>query len=66
MNLAEAVDLLKGGFQIHRSHWIHEDAVKDYKDGSIELTTGLRLPLSRHRKKDFEAWLELKSESVAE
>jgi hypothetical protein len=57
MTLTEAIELLKGGFQIHRSHWIHDGAVKDYRDGHIELTTGLRLPLSRHRRKDFEAWL---------
>ena len=58
MTLTEAVELLKGGFQIHRSHWIHDGAVRDYRNGLVELSTGLKLPLSRHRKKEFEAWLE--------
>jgi hypothetical protein len=58
MTLTEAVELLQGGFQIHRSHWIHDGAVRDYKNGQIELSTGLKLPLSRHRRKEFEAWLE--------
>ncbi|MDV6331645.1 LytTR family DNA-binding domain-containing protein [Asticcacaulis sp. 201] len=57
MTLTEAVELLKDGFQIHRSHWVHDGAVQDYKDNQVELTTGLRLPLSRHRKKAFEMWL---------
>jgi len=58
MTLTEAVDLLRGGFQIHRSHWIHDGAVKDYRKDQVELKTGLKLPLSRHRRKEFEAWLE--------
>lgn len=58
MTLTEAVEVLKGGFQIHRSHWIHDGAVRDYKNGLVELSTGLKLPLSRHRRKEFEAWLE--------
>ena len=58
MTLTEAVDLLNGGFQIHRSHWIHDGAVRDYRKDQVELKTGLKLPLSRHRRKAFEDWLE--------
>ncbi len=58
MTLTEAMELLKGGFQIHRSHWIHDGAVKDYRKDRVELVTGLYLPISRHRRKEFEAWLE--------
>jgi len=58
MTLTEAVELLKRGFQIHRSHWISEGTVKDYRRDQVELVSGLHLPVSRHRKKEFEAWLE--------
>ena len=58
MTLGEAVEVLKSGFQIHRSHWIHDGAIRNYRNGQVELVTGLKLPLSRHRKKAFEAWLE--------
>ena len=58
MTLTEAVELLQGGFQIHRSHWIHDGVVKDYRKDQVELKTGLKLPLSRHRRKAFEDWLE--------
>ena len=58
MTLTEAVALLSGGFQIHRSHWIHDGAVRDYRKDQVELKTGLKLPLSRHRRKAFEDWLE--------
>jgi hypothetical protein len=58
MTLTEAVELLKGGFQIHRSHWVRNGAVRDYRKDQVELVTGLKLPLSRHRRREFEAWLE--------
>lgn len=58
MTLAEAIELLKDGFQIHRSHWVHDGAVKDYRKVQVELITGLKLPLSRHRRKAFEDWLK--------
>ncbi len=58
MTLAEAVELLRDGFQIHRSHWVYDGAVKNYRKDQVELITGLKLPLSRHRKKAFEDWLE--------
>lgn len=58
MTLAEAIEALKDGFQIHRSHWVHNGAVKDYRKAQVELITGLKLPLSRHRRKAFEDWLE--------
>ena len=58
MTLAEAADVLKDGFQVHRSHWVHGGAVKDYKGDQVELVSGLRLPVSRNRRKAFEAWLD--------
>ena len=58
MTLTEAVEALKDGFQIHRSHWVHDGAVKNYRKDQVELITGLKLPLSRHRRKAFEDWLE--------
>lgn len=58
MTLAEAVEMLKDGFQVHRSHWVHGGAVRDYRSGQVELVGGLRLPVSRQRRKAFEAWLE--------
>ncbi len=57
MALSEATEVLGGGFQIHRSHWIAGRSLKDYDAGRVHLTTGLSLPLSRHRRKAFEAWL---------
>lgn len=56
MTLAEAMTLMPRGFQVHRSHWVAETAIRKTADGRIELVTGLSLPLSRHRRKAFEAW----------
>ncbi len=58
MTLADAMERLPDGCQIHRSHWVSAGAIKDYKDTTIELATGLRLPVSRQRRKPVETWLE--------
>ena len=58
MTLAEAMERMPDGFQIHRSHWVHAGAVKDYKANEVELVSGLRLPVSRQRRKPVETWLE--------
>lgn len=57
MTLNEAIDLLGGGFRIHRSHWIAGVSIRDYNGNDVHLTTGLSLPLSRHRRKAFEDWV---------
>ena len=57
MTLAEAVDALGDGFQIHRSHWVCAAFIADHAAANVILTTGLSLPVSRHRRKAFEAWL---------
>lgn len=58
MTMAEAQGLLPGGFQIHRSHWVAGEAIRKSSGDKVELVTGLSLPLSRHRRKAFDAWLE--------
>jgi hypothetical protein len=58
MTLAEAQALLPDGFQIHRSHWVAGTAIKKMTGDKVELVTGLSLPLSRHRRKAFDAWLD--------
>lgn len=58
MTMAEAVAMLPNGFQIHRSHWVADTAIKDAKPDKVELVTGLSLPLSRHRRKAFDEWLD--------
>lgn len=58
MTMAEAVAQLPHGFQIHRSHWVADTAIKDTRNDKVELVTGLSLPLSRHRRKAFDAWLD--------
>jgi LytTr DNA-binding domain len=57
MTLAAAVQMLPAGFQIHRSHWVAREGVKSFSNGKVELHTGLKLPVSRHRSKDFAAWI---------
>jgi DNA-binding LytR/AlgR family response regulator len=58
MTMAEAVAQLPHGFQIHRSHWVADTAIKDTRNDKVELVTGLSLPLSRHRRKAFDEWLD--------
>ncbi|ESQ91171.1 hypothetical protein ABAC460_06310 [Asticcacaulis sp. AC460] len=58
MTMAQAQALLPGGFQIHRSHWVAGEAIRKTAGDKVELVTGLSLPLSRHRRKAFDAWLE--------
>ncbi|ESQ77748.1 LytTR family DNA-binding domain-containing protein [Asticcacaulis sp. AC402] len=58
MTLADAQGLLPGGFQIHRSHWVSGEAIRKTWGDKVELVTGLSLPLSRHRRKAFDQWLE--------
>ena len=58
MTLAAATLLLPGGFQVHRSHWVARDAIKSASGAKIELITGLCLPLSRHRSKEFREWMD--------
>ncbi|WP_443751113.1 LytTR family DNA-binding domain-containing protein [Asticcacaulis solisilvae] len=58
MTLAEAVEGLPHGFQIHRSHWVADTAIRSADANRVELVTGLSLPLSRHRRKAFDAWLD--------
>ncbi len=58
MTLAEAVAELPQGFQVHRSHWVADTAIKSVGAGSVDLVTGLSVPLSRHRRKAFTAWLD--------
>jgi LytTr DNA-binding domain len=57
MTLATATTLLPDGFQIHRSHWVARDGIKSFRNGKVELATGLSLPVSRHRSKEFNEWL---------
>jgi hypothetical protein len=57
MTLAEAVSLLPRGCQIHRSHWVADGSVNRVRRDRIDLAGGLTLPVSRHRLKQFEAWL---------
>ncbi|MBW8735054.1 MAG: LytTR family transcriptional regulator [Asticcacaulis sp.] len=57
MTMADAVAGLPQGFQVHRSHWVAEYAIKSVTGGRVELITGLSVPLSRHRRKAFETWL---------
>lgn len=57
MTMAEAVAILGKGFQVHRSHWVSAAFIRDHRAGQVELTTGLSLPVSRHRRREFEAWL---------
>jgi len=59
MTLAEAAASLPHGFQVHRSHWVANTAIKSVHANRVELVTGLSVPLSRHRRKAFDAWLEL-------
>ena len=61
MTLAAAIEMLPGGFQIHRSHWVARYGVKSVRNGTVELITGLCLPLSRHRSKEFHEWLNSNS-----
>jgi DNA-binding LytR/AlgR family response regulator len=49
---------LPRGFQVHRSHWVANTAIKSVGRGRVELVTGLTVPLSRHRRKAFDAWLD--------
>lgn len=58
MTLAEAVSELPHGFQVHRSHWVATTAIKSTGPDRVELVTGLSVPLSRHRRKAFDAWLD--------
>ena len=58
MTLAEAVAALPHGFQVHRSHWVANTAIKSVGAGRVELVTGLSVPLSRHRRKAFDQWLD--------
>jgi hypothetical protein len=58
MTMAQAVAQLPHGFQIHRSHWVADTAIKDIRNDKVELVTGLSLPLSRHRRKAFDEWLD--------
>ncbi|MBP2160160.1 MULTISPECIES: LytTR family DNA-binding domain-containing protein [Asticcacaulis] len=58
MTMAEAVAMLPHGFQIHRSHWVADTAIKEARSDKVELVTGLSLPLSRHRRKAFDEWLD--------
>ena len=58
MTMAEAVAQLPHGFQIHRSHWVADTAIKDAGADKVELVTGLSLPLSRHRRKAFDEWFD--------
>jgi hypothetical protein len=63
MTLAAATKLLPDGFQIHRSHWIARTGIKSVNNAKIELITGLCLPLSRHRSKEFYEWLDMNGHS---
>lgn len=56
MTLAEAASGLPRGFQVHRSHWVADTAIRSVGDGRVELVTGLSVPLSRYRRKAFDAW----------
>lgn len=56
MTLAAAAQLLPDGFQIHRSHWIARAGIKSANNAKVELITGLCLPISRHRFKEFYEW----------
>ncbi len=58
MTLADAVADLPHGFQVHRSHWVAGSAIKSTGAGRVELVTGLSVPLSRHRRKAFDQWLD--------
>jgi hypothetical protein len=58
MTLADATALLPHGFQVHRSHWVANTAIKSVGTNRVELVTGLTVPLSRHRRRAFEAWLD--------
>lgn len=58
MALSHAVPLMADGFLVHRSHWIAREAIKSASSISVQLVTGLSLPISRHRAKEFRAWLD--------
>lgn len=62
MSLVGAVAMLGDGFQVHRSHWVAREAIRSSGSSSIQLVTGLSLPLSRHRAKEFRVWLDNPSE----
>lgn len=57
MTLAVATKLLPDGFQVHRSHWIARAGIKSTNNTKVELITGLCLPISRYRSKEFYEWL---------
>ena len=54
MTLSEAVAQFHDGCQTHRSHWISSGVIKTIKLQQVELVSGLKLPVSRHRRKDFD------------
>lgn len=58
MALSHAVPLVGDGFLVHRSHWVAREAIKSAGSTSVKLVTGLSLPISRHRAKEFRTWLD--------
>ena len=60
-SLREAVELLSGldGVQVHRSHWVASDHVRELlKNGRnlrLRLSNGLELPVSRSRHAEVKA-----------
>lgn len=61
MRLADAIGELDGvaGMQVHRSHWVAEDAVEavERDEGKLflRLSTGARVPVSRNHRAKLEA-----------
>jgi hypothetical protein len=58
MALSHAVPLMDDGFLVHRSHWVAREAIKSANSTSVKLVTGLSVPISRHRAKEFRSWLD--------
>lgn len=58
MALSHAAPLMSDGFLVHRSHWVAREAIKSASSTSVKLITGLSVPISRHRAKEFRTWLD--------
>lgn len=64
MTLTHAVALIGDGFLVHRSHWIAREGIKSANATSVKLITGLSVPISRHRARDFRTWLDRQHSSA--
>lgn len=58
MTLGQAAAQLGDGFQVHRSHWVARSGIAGTTASTVRLLTGLAIPVSRHRIRDFRSWLD--------